>query len=100
MNSYVTLFEMRDRGLHILVHGLVQGVGFRYYTKKKADELGVQGHVQNLEDGTVEIHVEGHADSLNAFLEWCHNGPTTARVQRLDYEVTQVRALRDFTIIR
>ncbi len=67
----------------IRVMGRVQGVGFRYYTEKKAKEIGLTGYVQNQPDGSVLIEVEGHEHQLIEFINWCHKGPQWARVQNV-----------------
>ena len=69
---------------HIIVTGIVQGVGFRYYTKLEADKYQLCGTVQNLMSGDVEIYVEGKKSELLRFLDWCHVGPKTAQVDRLE----------------
>lgn len=68
----------------INVKGIVQGVSFRHYTKKKADDLGISGYVRNLDDGSVEIVAKG--DRLEEFLEWCRTGPKSARVDDIEVE--------------
>jgi acylphosphatase len=68
----------------VTIHGLVQGVAFRYHTSRHALELGVTGWVRNLPDGTVEGVFEGDEVAVNALVEWCRSGPTAARVDRLD----------------
>ena len=71
--------------LHAVVHGLVQGVNFRYYTHRKARELGVTGWVRNLPDGTVETVAEADRHTLEAFLAFLYNGSPSAEVSRVDY---------------
>jgi acylphosphatase len=56
------------RALHVYFSGTVQGVGFRYTTKRIADRLGVTGWVRNLSDGRVELVAQGADDTLEAFL--------------------------------
>lgn len=46
-------------GAHILVKGLVQGVGFRWFVEREANQLGLNGYVKNLFNGDVEVEVEG-----------------------------------------
>lgn len=70
--------------VRIVVHGSVQGVSFRYYTCRRALELGVSGWVRNLPDGTVEGLFEGGDSAVQALVEWCRLGPASARVERLD----------------
>jgi acylphosphatase len=69
---------------HIYVHGLVQGVYFRHYTKNTADILGLKGWVNNLADGTVEILCEGPREKVLAMIDWCKEGPAAARVEGTD----------------
>ena len=64
----------------ITIYGRVQGVGFRYYTKLKADLLGIRGFVKNQPDGSVYIEAEAGADAMNEFLAFCRKGPPLARV--------------------
>lgn len=72
------------RRIKILVAGRVQGVYFRYFTENKAKELNVLGSVRNLEDGRVEIIAEAEPVSLDKFIRWCHKGPVTARVDKVE----------------
>lgn len=70
--------------LRILVHGLVQGVGFRAYTRRVAESLGLLGWVRNLPDGRVEVLVEGDEEVLCQFVKELWKGPRLSRVERLD----------------
>lgn len=69
-----------ERTVHIIVNGLVQGVGFRYFTFKRAKELGLAGYVQNLPDGTVEIEAEGDQGLLRELIDAVKVGPRSAVV--------------------
>jgi acylphosphatase len=85
------------RRVKVLVSGRVQGVYFRYFTQRKAKELGVVGSVRNLDDGRVEIIAQAEATTLQAFLRWCDKGPKTARVDSLHITELDVDiALTDF----
>ncbi|WP_394751749.1 acylphosphatase [Crenothrix sp.] len=68
----------------ILVTGRVQGVYFRYFTQKKARQLGVVGSVRNLPDGSVEIIGQAKSDVLQNLIDWSHKGPITARVDCIE----------------
>ncbi len=72
------------RTVKIQVSGRVQGVYFRRFTQNKAKDLGVKGIVKNLEDGRVEIIAQAEADILEPFIQWCHKGPITARVDKVE----------------
>lgn len=69
---------------HIIVHGVVQGVFFRYNTLKEAQELGVTGWVRNLPDGGVEIVCEGEKNSVEMMVVWSQKGPGGALVKHTD----------------
>lgn len=64
-----------------VVHGLVQGVGFRAATQRKARALGVVGWVRNLPDGRVEVLAGGPPEALEDLHAWLHQGPTGAVVE-------------------
>ena len=86
--------------LNITVHGKVQGVFFRASTKAVADQLGVKGLVKNLKDGTVYIEAEGDGFSLDSFLEWCHEGPEKAKVEKVDVTEAELKNYRNFEVIK
>jgi acylphosphatase len=60
--------------LHAIVHGMVQGVGFRATTQHFARQLGLTGSVRNLPNGKVEIYARGPKASLDKLLELLQNG--------------------------
>ena len=70
----------------IKVYGLVQGVFFRYTTRKVARKLGLTGYVKNLNDGSVYIEAEGSEDKLKELLKFAKIGPNSARVDSVEYE--------------
>lgn len=76
------MLEPRVRliGRDLLISGLVQGVGFRWFFSQQARRLGVGGWVRNLRDGRVEAHIYGTPTGVAAMLHWASNGPPGARV--------------------
>lgn len=74
----------------IIVHGRVQGVGFRYFVRHVGVRLGLTGNVRNCPDSTVEIIVEGPAGKIEEFIRQVKQGPSLARVQRV--EITDIPA--------
>jgi acylphosphatase len=69
---------------HVFVSGRVQGVFFRQKTKQQAESFGVTGWVRNLPDGRVEAVFEGDEEAVKALVEYCHHGPSYARVTNID----------------
>jgi acylphosphatase len=72
--------------LHAVVRGSVQGVGFRYFIQRKAQELGLRGWVRNNDDGTVELVAEGSRSELERLRMAAEEGPRMARVQHLEVQ--------------
>ena len=73
----------QDR-LQATVHGRVQGVSFRFYTRRRAIDLGLTGHVRNAWDGTVEVVAEGQRAGLEELLAFLRAGPPAAVVTQVD----------------
>jgi acylphosphatase len=69
---------------HIIVHGRVQGVGFRYFVQHVGTRLGLTGNVCNCADSTVEIVVEGTSNKLEEFVDLVKKGPSLAWIERVD----------------
>jgi acylphosphatase len=69
---------------HMVVHGRVQGVGYRAFVEHEALRRGLEGWVRNCRDGSVEAVLAGDADAVAAMIEACRRGPHSARVDALD----------------
>ena len=65
---------------HLLIHGRVQGVGFRAWAQDTAGRLGVEGWVRNRRGGEVEMVVAGPPQAVAAMIEACRQGPSFAHV--------------------
>jgi acylphosphatase len=70
----------------IIIKGMVQGVGFRYYCYKEATALGLLGYVKNIYNGDVEIEVEGNDGAVNEFIKLVQIGPEHSRVTSISVE--------------
>ena len=70
--------------LHIFINGHVQGVGFRFFTSRTANGLGLKGFVRNTQDGKVEAIAEGPKEVLERFFKLICEGPITARIESVD----------------
>jgi acylphosphatase len=76
---------MRKR-VKILINGRVQGVGFRHFVKKHAQELSITGYIKNREDGTVEVVGEGEEKNISDLIEKCKQGSLLSRVNSVAIE--------------
>lgn len=69
------------KGYEIELYGRIQGVGFRYFTKRLANKLNLKGFVKNMPDGSVLINVFGDENNLDQFLSKVKEGPVSANVE-------------------
>ncbi len=69
-----------DARLHVIVDGIVQGVGFRWFVARQAQARGLRGFVRNRMDGSVEVDAEGEKNLLEEFLVELRVGPRSAQV--------------------
>lgn len=76
-------------GVHIIVEGLVQGVGFRWFVARKAEGLGLRGYAKNLYNGNVEIEVAGERSLVEELIKEVKIGPRSAQVTNLKIEWLQ-----------
>lgn len=82
--------------LHLVIHGRVQGVGYRDWLMREARALGLAGWVRNLTDGTVEAVLAGPDEAVRTCLATCHRGPGFAHVSRIESTGCQPPAGPDF----
>ncbi len=92
------------RCLRLVIHGRVQGVGYRAAFAAEAERLGLVGWVRNRRAGTVEAFVAGDARAVEAITTWARNGPPLARVEAVetfdanDEEARELAALAGFVV--
>jgi acylphosphatase len=82
----------------LIVHGLVQGVGFRYSLARAAGTRSVAGWAANRRDGAVEAVLEGEPDAVEAVTRFCREGPRGAAVERVDVVDEEPEGLRGFDV--
>ena len=79
------------------IHGRVQGVYYRASPVQQAERLGVRGWVRNRADGSVEALVQGTPHAVQALIDWAHQGPSRAQVERVVVSEAPAEALPGFT---
>ena len=80
------------------VRGMVQGVGFRYFVYRAAQELGLTGYVKNLDDGRVEVYAAGPEGKLAELARRLWKGPAHSDVRGVEEEEAPVRNMASFRI--
>lgn len=86
--------------IHVIIKvtGRVQGVFFRASAARAAEALGINGFVQNQQDGSVYLEAEGPEASVLSFIQWCRKGPPGARVETCETTAGGVRNYKKFEI--
>jgi len=82
----------------ITVSGRVQGVGFRYSAKLAADRTRINGWVRHEYAGRVLLYAEGSLKACQAFIAWCKNGPSMARIDTVRVKEVPPEGIRGFSV--
>lgn len=81
--------------IHAIVSGVVQGVGFRFFTRYMAERFELNGFVRNRADGTVELEAEGPEEAISAFLKGLEaDQPRAVHISGI--KVEEIPATEDF----
>lgn len=84
--------------LDIQIYGRVQGINFRWYARRQARKLKINGYVKNLPDGSVLIEAEGEPVRLDELTAWCKKGPWFAKVERVEVVEREIFGYTEFEI--
>ena len=85
--------------LDLVIEGRVQGVGYRYSAKMKAESLGIRGSVQNLRDGSVFVTAQGEKEAMDNFVRWCCKGPPGAIVKNIEKVQGKTEEFSEFRVL-
>ena len=83
-----------------IISGTVQGIFFRKFVKEKAEELGLKGFARNLDDGRVEVVVEGRDENVNEIVEKCRQGPPHSDVKNVETSEIKHQGFSAFKVLR
>ena len=98
MTDFDSADKNQKKAIHIIVYGIVQGVGFRAWTASRARALGITGIVRNNPDYSVEILAEGSSASIDKFIESVKTGNSWSRIDRVSITETQPSGFSRFEI--
>jgi DNA ligase D-like protein (predicted 3'-phosphoesterase) len=87
-----------SEAIRVVVHGAVQGVGFRDATMRRARALGLCGWVRNGPEGTVQVHAEGPGEAVAQLVAFLRRGPRLARVDGVQVDPVRVEGHEQFAI--
>lgn len=84
---------------HVFISGRVQGVGYRYFVRSNAKQLGLTGWVRNSEDGGVEAVIQGDKEKIEEMIGICRKGPMLSKVEHIGFEWEEIEdSFVDFII--
>lgn len=87
------------KSVRLYISGTVQGVFFRSFVKENAEKIGVKGFVRNLEDGRVEVFVEGEIDSVKKMIDICKKGPRHSQIKNIELKEERYQNFRTFKVL-
>ena len=89
------------KAVKLVVDGTVQGVFFRQFVKDSADKFGLFGFVRNLEDGNVEVVLEGDGDKITQIIEIIKKGPEHSQIRNVSVEEQKFSGeFKEFKVLR
>ena len=87
------------KSVRLYIDGTVQGVFFRNFIKENADKNNVRGFTRNLDDGRVEIFIEGNIDNVERMISICKNGPKHAIIKNVEIKEEKFQDFKDFKVL-
>ena len=87
------------KSLRLYVTGIVQGIFFRKFIKENAERYNVKGFIRNLEDGRIEIFLEGNTNEVNKMIELCKKGPKHSQIRTVDIKPEKFQDFKEFKIL-
>lgn len=87
------------KSVRLYIDGTVQGVFFRRFVKEKAEKRDLRGFARNLEDGKVEVFLEGDNTKVDEMIEVCKKGPKHAQIRNVEIKPEKFQDFRQFKIL-
>ena len=87
------------KSVRLYITGTVQGVFFRGFIKENAEKLNVKGFVRNLEDGRVEVFLEGDSDAVEKMTELCKKGPKHSQIRKVEEKEEKFQDFKTFKVL-
>lgn len=87
------------KSIRLYIIGTVQGIFFRAFIKENAEKLDVKGFTRNLEDGRIEVFLEGDSDKVNKMIELCKKGPRHAQIRNVQEKKESFQGFKVFKVL-
>jgi len=87
------------KSVRLYIEGIVQGIFFRSFIKENAERHNVKGFVRNLEDGRVEVFLEGDTEDVNKMIDLCKTGPKHADIKKVEIKEEKFQDFKTFRVL-
>jgi acylphosphatase len=87
------------KSVRLYIEGTVQGIFFRAFVKENAERHNVKGFVRNLEDGRIEIFLEGNTDDVEKMIELSKKGPKHSNIKRVEVKPERFQDFKTFKVL-
>ena len=87
------------KSIRLYIEGTVQGIFFRAFLKENAERHNVKGFTRNLEDGRVEVFIEGDNDNVDKMVEICKKGPKHSQIKKVQEKQEPFQGFKDFKVL-
>ena len=87
------------KSIRLYITGTVQGVFFRAFIKENAEKLNVKGFTRNLEDGRIEVFIEGDSEAVNKMNELCKKGPKHSQIRNVEIKPERFQDFKVFKVL-
>ena len=87
------------KAVRLYIKGTVQGIFFRQFIKDNAERNNVRGFVRNLEDGRVEVFIEGNQEDVEKMIELCKKGPKHSQIEDVEIKEEKFQDFKEFKIL-
>jgi acylphosphatase len=87
------------KSVRLYIEGTVQGVFFRGFIKENAERYNIKGFVRNLDDGRVEVFLEGNNEEVDKMVELCKKGPKHAQIRNVEIKPERFQDFKVFKVL-
>jgi len=87
------------KAIRLYISGTVQGLFFRGFIKENAEKLNVKGFVRNLEDGRVEVFIEGNPEEVRKMMAVCKKGPRHSTIKKIEEKNEKFQEFKTFKVL-
>jgi acylphosphatase len=87
------------KSVRLYINGTMQGIFFQQFVKENAERYDVKGFMRNLEDGRIEVFLEGNIDDVKKMIELCTKGPKHAQIKSVEEKNEKFQDLKNFKVL-